>query len=174
MPISVIRLVGRGGLFVSGSVRGGRGKKDNLNIFTFQFRLMKRRIWLKGHNPGLSLSTWRFTPAPKRKTGLILLCFILSSCWLPPPAMCALTRRVARLGLLLRGQSSHAARVTGRFLVNNLIVDGRACLPAMMKDYQMIVLVYVEPSMIIVRMIWISDDHFSQAGVKQMHGGGCP
>ena len=59
-------------------------------------------------------------------------------------------------------------------LVNNLIVVGRACLPAMMKDYQMIVLVYVEPSMIIVRMIWISDDHFSQAGVKQMHGGGCP
>ena len=41
----------------------------SLSLSRSLFRLTRRRIWVKEADQGLSLSTWRSTPAPRPKTG---------------------------------------------------------------------------------------------------------
>ena len=49
----------------------------SLSLSRSLFRLTRRRIWVKEVDQGLSLSTWRSTPAPRPKTGYLshIICF---------------------------------------------------------------------------------------------------
>ena len=48
------------------------------NFPSLPFRLTRRRIWAKEYSLVLSLSTWRFTHAPRLKTGFLKLSVLLS------------------------------------------------------------------------------------------------
>ena len=61
---------------IGGHQEGCLGLSTSLSLF---FRLMRRRIWVKGVDLGLSPSTWRSIPAPRPKTGFVINCHRFTS-----------------------------------------------------------------------------------------------